>query len=536
MTELRSDAVAAVFGIPTAHEDDPLRAVRAAAELGARAGELEIGLGARFGICTGDIVAPARRSAAGPAIGEAPATAERLARSATAGETWVAGSTWQLVRHAARASAVGDDAFLLGEVDEFAPAIGRRFDRPLIGRQDEIEQLGEAFRRVVESGSPQLIAILGEPGIGKSRLAAELTAIVGDRGAALTGHCPAYGEGLTYWPLREIVLNAARGKPVDEFLDTLGIPPEVVHRVTTAVGLGEGEAGDEPDWAFLRLIDALARARPLVLVVDDVQWAEPTLLDLLLDVVDRLRDAPILVVWVGRSDPFEERRAWARRIERATVLLLGPLSSAASKELLATINDSRLDAAEERRIADAARGNPLFLEQLVAFAGESDPSNALPPALHALLSARLDLLGTTERSALALGAVAGGAFDVASVHALAAGLSRPAARSGVRPAGEARAADPRARRTGVASISALADPRRRLRVAGQVGEGASARTTCVLARRARRRGSRGGRPNRLSPRDRVPLREGGRGWRECRARAPGEHAIGRGGSCGAQPR
>ncbi len=196
--------------------------------------------------------------------------------------------------------------------------------------------------------------------------------------------------------------------------------------MTTAVGLGEGEAGDEPDWALLRLIDALARARPLVLVVDDVQWAEPTLLDLLLDVVDRLRDAPILVVWVGRSDPFEERRAWARRIERATVLLLGPLSSAASKELLASIKDSRLDAAEERRIADAARGNPLFLEQLVAFAGESDPSNALPPALHALLSARLDLLGTTERSALALGAVAGGAFDVASVHALAAGLSRPA--------------------------------------------------------------------------------------------------------------
>ena len=426
VTDLRSDAVAAVFGIPTAHEDDPLRAVRAAAELGARAGELEIGLGAGSGICTGDIVAPARRSAAGAAIGEAPATAERLARSATAGETWVAGSTWQLVRHAARASAVDSDAFLLGEVDEFAPAIGRRFDRPLIGRHDEIEQLGEAFRSVVEGGSPQLIAILGEPGIGKSRLAAELAAIVGDRGAALTGHCPAYGEGLTYWPLREIVLNAAGGRPVDEFLGTLGIPPEVVHRVTTAVGLGEGEAGDEPDWALLRLIDALARARPLVLVVDDVQWAEPTLLDLLLDVVDRLRDAPILVVWVGRSDPFEERRAWARRIERATVLLLGPLSSAASKELLASIKDSRLDAAEERRIADAARGNPLFLEQLVAFAGESDPSNALPPALHALLSARLDLLGTTERSALALGAVAGGAFDVASVHALAAGLSRPA--------------------------------------------------------------------------------------------------------------
>ncbi len=426
VTELRSDSVAAVFGIPTAHEDDPLRAVRAAAELGTRAAELEIGVGARFGICTGDIVAPARRPAAGPAIGEAPATAERLARSATAGETWVAGSTWQLVRHAARASEVGDDAFLLGEVDEVAPAIGRRFDRPLIGREDEIEQLGEAFRGVVESGSPQLVAILGEPGIGKSRLAAELTAIVGDRGAALTGRCPAYGEGLTYWPLREIVLNAAAGKPVDEFLNTLGIGAQVVHRVTTAVGLGEGEAGEEPDWAFLSLIDAFARVRPLVLVVDDVQWAEPTLLDLLLDAVDRLRDAPILVVWVGRSDPFEERPAWARRIERATVLRLGPLSSAASQELLATISDLRLDAAEERRIADAARGNPLFLEQLVAFAGESDPSNPLPPALHALLSARLDLLGTTERSALALGAVAGGAFEVASVHALASGLTRPA--------------------------------------------------------------------------------------------------------------
>ena len=225
-------------------------------------------------------------------IGEAVARAERLARSAACGEIRIAESTWRLVRHAAHASELPGGGFLLQDLDDDAPAIVRSLDRPLIGRDEEVGRLREAFASIVAQSSPELITILGEPGIGKSRLVAELTAIAGERGMVLTGRCPAYGEGITYWPLREIVLqalNATGDRSVDELAATLGIPPSVAHRVAGSVGLEEGEAGEETGWAFQQLIVALARVRPLIIVVDDVHWAEPALVDLLLDVAARLR-------------------------------------------------------------------------------------------------------------------------------------------------------------------------------------------------------------------------------------------------------
>ncbi len=155
-----------------------------------------------------------------------------------------------------------------------------------------------------------------------------------------------------------------------------------------------------------------------MLVIDDAHWSEPALLDLLLDIVARLRDVPLLVVWVARPDTEHER------LRELGELTLGPLSDTASEALLADIAGNRLAPGDERRIAEAAGGNPLFLEQLVAYVGERQRADALPPAIHALLEARLDRLGATERSALALGAVAGDTFSVASVHALAVGVTR----------------------------------------------------------------------------------------------------------------
>jgi DNA-binding SARP family transcriptional activator len=423
--ELRGDAVLAVFGTPLAHEDDPQRALRAAAELVARTEELPFGMRACCGVSTGEVVARAHAAAPAAVIGEAVGAAERLARAGVGGEIRMDSSTWRLVRHGAQASELRGGGFLLRDIDADAPAIRRQLDRPLIGREEEVGRLRAAFARVVEERTPQLMAIVGEPGIGKSHLAAELKAIAGDGGRVLTGRCPAYGEGITYWPLREIVLQAMGERSIDELAATLDLAPSVARKVAAAVGLEEGTTGEDTGWAFLRLIDALAHEQPLIMVVDDAHLAEPALLDLLLDVAARLRDAPALIVWLARPDLLERDPERARRIAAHGVLALGPLSVVASVALLQAIAGGRLARDEERRIAQAAGGNPLFLEQLVAYFDEQHPSaDRLPPALHALLAARLDRLDAAERSALALGAIAGDTFETRSVHALAGGITR----------------------------------------------------------------------------------------------------------------
>ena len=183
---------------------------------------------------------PVRGPAGAPMIGEAVTRAERLARLAACGEIRVADSTWRLVRHAAHASELPEGVFLLHDIDDDAPAIARSLDRPLIGRDDEVGRLRETFANVVAHSSPELTTILGEPGIGKSRLVAELTAIAGERGVVLTGRCPAYGDGITYWPLREIVLQALKAtgdRSVDELAVTLRLPPSVAHRVAGSARL-----------------------------------------------------------------------------------------------------------------------------------------------------------------------------------------------------------------------------------------------------------------------------------------------------------
>ena len=274
-------------------------------------------------------------------------------------------------------------------IDLDAPAIRRRLDEPLIGREAEVGLLRATFARVSRRRAPELLTVVGEAGIGKSRLVAELATIAGADGTVLTGRCPAYGEGITFWPLREVVLQALAHRSVAELAAALEIPAVAVRRVAAAVGLEEGEAGEDTDWAFLQLIGALARVRPLVIVVDDAQWAEPALLDLLLAVLARLRDAPVLVVWVARQDQLE------RTPEQGAELVLQSLSRTASESLVAVARRP-LEPAEERRIIEAAGGNPLFLEQLVAYIGERPSAGALPPALQTLLAARLDGLAAAS--------------------------------------------------------------------------------------------------------------------------------------------
>ena len=406
VAELRGDAVLALFGTPVAHEDDALRALRAALEL--RTGSFAL----HAGVSTGEVVA-AHRDAAAPVIGPAVGDAEQLARDAASGEIRIDSSTWRLVRHGAQAAAV-PGGLILRSLERDAPAIRRRLERPLIGREEELGRLCASFDRVLAQRTAELLVIVGEPGIGKSHLAARFGEVASERATHLTARCPAYGHGVTYGPLRDVVLQAFGDRSADELAAALSIAPTVTHEVAAAVGLEAGDGGENCGRAFLPLIAALTRRRPVVIVIDDAHLAEPAVLDALHELVARLPGAPLLVVWIARPELLQ-----SERVDAAAALELEPLSAASSTTLLKTIGGRRLDPAAERRALEAAGGNPLFLEQLVGYLRERPSGGMLPPALHALLTARLDRLDAAERSVVALGAIPGDTFATDAVHALA---------------------------------------------------------------------------------------------------------------------
>jgi class 3 adenylate cyclase/tetratricopeptide (TPR) repeat protein len=447
--EASVDGVTAVFGAPLAHEDDALRAVYAAVEMRARLaalnGELEPSLGielaARTGVSTGDVVTPGEEGRT-LVLGSAGSVAARLQEAAGSGEILLGEATRSLVRDAVHVEELDSvetagtspavRAFGLVELVPDAPAIRTRLDTPVVGRERELRLLRDSFDRAVAERACHLVTVLGEPGIGKSRLVQELVPLVGSEATVLVGRCPAYGEGVTYWPVREMVLQAAGEGTLDDLVQNLADGPAVARRVAAALGLEEGSAGDETSWAFRRLFAAIAEARPLVLVFEDVHYGEPALLDLVDHLANWIRDAPVLLLCLARPELLDLRPAWAGGQRNAASLTLGPLSGEESHELLAALAGTAPANAGLERIAATAGGNPLFLEQLLAHVGERGADTAdpgLPPALHALLAARLDLLGADERSLLERGAVEGEVFHLGSVLALAPDLSRAEAQS-----------------------------------------------------------------------------------------------------------
>ena len=278
VADLRNDGLLAVFGHPVAHEDDALRAVRGAVDVRDRVAALRAGVLAQVGVATGDVVLHARRGGPAP-VGEPVILAEALARDAAADEIRLAAGTWALVRHAATGIVLPAEAVALGRVDAHASPIDRRLDAPLVGRLAELEHLDAALARVAASGRAELVTVLGEAGIGKSRLVAELGRRGDQHARVLSGRCPSYGEGMTFWPLRQVVAQAANGRTSDGLAAHLDVDPVIVQRLASAVGLEPGDAGDEIADAAAALLAALARDRPLAVVVDDAHWAEPALLE-----------------------------------------------------------------------------------------------------------------------------------------------------------------------------------------------------------------------------------------------------------------
>jgi class 3 adenylate cyclase/tetratricopeptide (TPR) repeat protein len=458
------DAVMAVFGVPVVHEDDALRAVRAGLEIRRRLAGLEAQIRAergasvewRMGINTGEVVAGDVASGQRLVTGDAVNVAARLEAAAAPGEILLGAETYALVRAVALTEAIEPltlkgksepvPAWRLTGVSEAVGRHARPSDAPLVGRRRPLRLLGEAFQEAVEERICHLFTIVGAAGVGKSRLVEEFLGSLGEQAQVATGRCLAYGQGITYWPVAEAIRDAAgiaEGDAPEAVIrrlrEVLGSEPEA-ERVGGIVGglLGIEDSPTAPDEIFSAIrktFEAVARRKPLILVLDDIHWGEPTFLDLIEHIADWTRDAPILLVAIARADLLEKRPTWGGGKRWVTTMQLEPLSDVESEELVASLlGRADLPAEFRTHISQAAEGNPLFVEELLAkliddgflvragdgWAAPGDLRDlSLPPTIQALLAARLDGLGSEERAVIERASVEGKTFHRGAVTELA---------------------------------------------------------------------------------------------------------------------
>jgi class 3 adenylate cyclase/tetratricopeptide (TPR) repeat protein len=457
------DAVLAVFGIPEIHEDDALRAVRAAHDLNEAVTELSAQLGAghgvrfaiRTGVNTGSVVAGSARAGGSFATGDAVNTAARLEQAAGDGEILLGATTYTLVRDAVEVEAVEPliakgkaepvPAYRLVAVLDADRGRRRRDDTTLIGRHRENTVLDDAFEQTLASGRSLLVSLLGPPGIGKSRLATEFLVRVGGRAGVARGRCLSYGQGITYWPLVQALRDALDLSGTEspeitrhalaEALGGATDRDEVVEPLLSLLGKGGPLVGnDQTFWCVRRLVEELVSQRPLVLSLDDLHWAEPALLDLVLRMRDELAERPLLLLCQARPELLDLHPDWESGVGGSTTLGLDPLGVADTSRAVAALLGGEPPDGLAGAVADWSGGNPLFIEEIVTHLVDSgvlahastgrwvvtrplERADA-PPTVSALLTSRLDRLPPDERDLLERVSVIGLEFETTQAEML----------------------------------------------------------------------------------------------------------------------
>jgi class 3 adenylate cyclase/tetratricopeptide (TPR) repeat protein len=453
------DAIMAVFGLPRVHEDDALRAVRAAFEMKERLVEVNellqadygVRLENRTGVNTGEVVAGDVSSGQRLVTGDTVNTAARLEQNAPTCEILIGGSTYGLVRDAVSVEPVEPlelkgkaervPAYLLRGVSGRDDGYSRRLDLPIVGRERELEMLQHTLDRAIEDGRCHVVTVFGPAGVGKSRLIREFLDRASISATTLTGRCLSYGEGITYWAIGEMVRQAAGIGEEDDLetaraklADMLPDHADVTLRLGAAIGLiDESFSAEETFWAIRRSLEISSETRPLVVLVDDIHWAEPTLLDLLHFLVEEC-GAPVLLLCSSRRELLDEHPEWAEEGNRTRTLRLEPLAADESARVMRNLlGVADLDASIVDRVAVAADGNPLYLEQMLSMLidqGAIRHENGawvttaalaqieVPPTIAALLTARLDRLAPSERTVIERSSVIGQVFYRGAVEAL----------------------------------------------------------------------------------------------------------------------
>ncbi len=470
------DAIMAVFGIPRAHEDDALRAVRAAHDMQQELVRLNaeflpfygVELANRTGVNTGEVVANTDPNANQQlATGDTVNVAARLEQAAPANEILIGETTYDLVRAHVEVEEVEPlelkgksekvPAYRLvrvrdpGEVATEASSTLR--EAPLVGRAEELALLEGRLAETTARAACLAITVVGDPGVGKTRLVREFTMGHAADARVLRGRCLPYGDGVTFWPLAEITRDAAgiveddspetAIRKIEGILASAGEDgPGIAERLAAAVGLSAASwPVTELFWGGRRLLETLARERPLLVVVDDLHWAQPTFLAFLEYLVTTATGAPMLLLGTARHALLETRPDWSARTD-GPVLELAPLTAEDAAGLVDhLLGDTELDDVMRGQVVASADGNPLFVEQLVSMLvdkgllqrvdGRWRPTRELadltvPPTIQALLASRLDDLSREERAVVEPASVIGVTFFEPAVEEMVPGPVRPA--------------------------------------------------------------------------------------------------------------